>query len=130
MTDDSTIEYLDLDDLLALATAMLGDPPPVRDVGLLGAAVARPRTSAFGADAYGDLITKAAALLHSVVNDHPLIDGNKRLGWLSAAVFLEINGCAVTDIPNDLVYELVMRVAGADIEVDEIASLLRELLST
>ena len=130
MTDDSTIEYLDLDDLLALATAMLGDPPPVRDVGLLGAAVARPRTSAFGADAYWDLITKAAALLHSVVNNHPLIDGNKRLGWLSAAVFLEINGCAVTDIPNDLVYELVMRVDGTDIEVDEIASLVRELLST
>ncbi len=50
--------------------------------------------------------------------------------WLSAAVFLEINGCAVTGIPNDLVYELVMRVAGTDIDVDEFASVLRELIST
>ena len=61
---EERIEYLDLDDVLLLATALLGDPPPVRDLGLLGAAVARPSAAAFGEDAYPDLWSKAAALLH------------------------------------------------------------------
>jgi death-on-curing protein len=119
------VEYLDLDDLLALAAALLGDPPPVRDVGLLGSAVARPRTTAFGEDAYPDLWSKAAALLQSVVKNHALVDGNKRLGWLATATFLELNGVGVTGIPNDDVYELVMAVAAGRHDVDEIAVLLR-----
>jgi death on curing protein len=86
------VEFLDLDDLLELARRLLGDPPPVRDVGLLESAVARPRTTVFGEDAYPDLLTKASALLQSVVKNHALVDGNKRLGWLSTAVFLSING--------------------------------------
>lgn len=70
---------------------LLGDRPPVRDVGLLAAAAARPQASAFDVDAYLDIWAKAAAFLQSVVNGHALIDGNKRLGWLAKAVFLELN---------------------------------------
>ena len=62
---------------MALAAALLGDPPPIRDLDLLAAAAARPRASAFGDDAYPDVWTKAAALLHSVVKNHPLVDGNR-----------------------------------------------------
>jgi death-on-curing protein len=51
------IEYLDVEDLIGLAVVLLGDPPPIRDVGLLEAAVARPRASAFGEDAYPNLWT-------------------------------------------------------------------------
>lgn len=87
MTPD--VEYPGLDDLIGLAVVLLGDPLPMRDVGLLGAAAARPQARAFGEDAYPDLWTKAAALLHSIVNNHPLVDGNKRLGWLACAVFLD-----------------------------------------
>ena len=90
MTDPT--EYLDLDDLVDLARTLLGDPPPIRDIGLLGSAAARPQTTAFGEDAYPNLLTKAAALLQSLVNNHSLVDGNKRLGWLATAVFLELNG--------------------------------------
>lgn len=125
MTDP--VEFLDTDDLIELARRLLGDPPPVRDVGLLTAAAARPQASAFGSDAYPDIWTKAAALLQSVVNNHALIDGNKRLGWLATAVFLELNGVSVTAAHNDDVYELVMRVAAEDVAVEEIADLLREL---
>ena len=46
------IEFLDLDDLVNLARTLLGEPPPIRDIGLLGSAVARPQTTAFGEDAY------------------------------------------------------------------------------
>ncbi|MXV90324.1 MAG: type II toxin-antitoxin system death-on-curing family toxin [Acidimicrobiia bacterium] len=123
------VEFLDPDDLIELARRLLGDPPPIRDVGLLTAAAARPQGSAFGSDAYPDIWTKAAALLHSVVNNHALIDGNKRLGWLATAVFLELNGASVAAAPNDDVYELVMRVAAEETSVEEIADLLRELKS-
>ena len=122
-----SVEFLDTDDLIELARRLLGDPPPVRDVGLLTAAAARPQASAFGSDAYPDIWTKAAALLQSVVNNHALIDGNKRLGWLATAVFLELNGASVTAAHNDDVYELVMRVAAEEVSVEEIADLLREL---
>ena len=122
-----SVEFLDTDDLIELARRLLGDPPPVRDVGLLTAAAARPQASAFGSDAYPDIWTKAAALLQSVLNNHALIDGNKRLGWLATAVFLELNGASVTAAHNDDVYELVMRVAAEEVSVEEIADLLREL---
>lgn len=121
------VEFLDLDDVIALAIALLGDPAPIRDVGLLGSAVARPQTTAGGSDAYPDIWTKAAALLQSIVNNHALIDGNKRLGWLSTAVFLEINGIEISQAGNDDVYDLVIDVAADQPTIDEIAARLREL---
>ena len=122
-------EYLEVGDLVGLAASLFGDPPPIRDLGLLGSAAARPRASAFGDDAYPDVWTKAAALLHSVVKNHPLVDGNKRLGWLACAVFLDVNGLDPTSASNDGVYELVMRVASQPIEVAELAALLQALVT-
>jgi death-on-curing protein len=121
-------EYLDLDDLLALARELLGDSPPIRDIGLLGSAVARPQTTAFGEDAYRDVWTKAAALLQSLVKNHALVDGNKRLGWLATATFLELNSVDITRAANDAVYELVTRVAAGNGTVEEIAEQLQSLL--
>ena len=122
---NSPIEYLELDDLIELATLLLGDPPPIRDIGLLGSAAARPQTSAFGKDAYPDLWTKAASLLQSVLKNHALIDGNKRLGWLSTAVFLELNGQSASKISNEDVYHLVVDIAAGNFDVAEIAQRLR-----
>lgn len=121
------VEYLDLDDLIYLTEQLLGSPPPVRDVGLLASAAARPRTTVMGADAYPDIWEKAAALLQSLVKNHPLVDGNKRLGWLATAVFLEINGVKVTAIPNDEVYEFVIKVAAGNSEVPALAAELKRL---
>ena len=59
------VEYLDLDDLINLASRLLGPKLTIRDIGLLGSAVARPQTTLFGEDAYPDVWTKTAALLHS-----------------------------------------------------------------
>lgn len=126
MTDP--VEYLSVDDLVALATVLLGSPPPIRDLGLLAAAAARPEASAFGEDAYPDVFTKAAALLHSIVTSHPLVDGNKRLGWLACAVFLDLNGVDPTVASNDEVYELVMAVAAGPLGVDELAARLRAMI--
>jgi death-on-curing protein len=125
----AAITYLDLADVLMLASKLLGDPPPVRDVGLLESAVARPRTIVFGSPAYESIWAKAAALLQSIVKNHALIDGNKRLGWLATAVFLELNGIGVTHVSNDDVYELVIGVASRASEVNEIADRLQVLIS-
>lgn len=122
-------EYLDVEDLLALAVDLFGSPPPIRDAGLLAAAAARPQASVFGEDAYPDVWTKAAALLHSIVKNHPLVDGNKRLGWLATAVFLDLNGIEVTTIGNDDVFDVVMAVTVGGDDVDEIALLLRSLVA-
>jgi len=122
-----SVEYLSAEDLVELARRLLGDPPPIRDMGLLGAAAARPQASAFGEDAYPDIWTKAAALLHSVVNNHPLLDGNKRLGWLATAVFLELNDASVSTATNDAVYDLVMTVASTNVTVDDISATLRRM---
>ena len=120
-----SIEHLDAEDLVELARRLLGDPPPVRDLGLLGAAAARPQASAFGEDAYPDVWSKAGALLHSVVSNHPLVDGNKRLGWLATAVFLELNEASVSSAANDDVYDLVMAVATSALSVEDIAGALQ-----
>lgn len=122
------VNYLDLEDLFYLAGRLLGYPPPVRDLGLLGAAVARPQTSAFGGDAYPDVWTKAAALLQSIVKGHLLVDDNKLLGWLATATFLEINGIDVTRVDSDEVYEFVIGVAAGLDDVDLLAVVLRQLV--
>ena len=121
--------FLDLADVLALASRLLGDPPPIRDVGLLESAVARPRTVVFGVEAYETIWTKAAALLQSIVNNHALIDGNKRLGWLATAVFLELNDIPISQASNDDVYEFVLSVASGSPQFDEIAERLQDLIN-
>lgn len=125
------VEYLDLRDVLAIAVAVLGDPAPVRDLGLLGSAVARPQTSLFGEDAYSDIWHKATAMLQSLVGDHALVDGNKRLGWAATAVMLELNGVNATQATNDDVYNLVIAIASGDQQVgsvEQIAARLTEII--
>jgi death-on-curing protein len=116
------VRYLDLDDLLGLVRAL--GAGPVRDVGLLDSAAARPRSSAFGEDAYPDLTSKAASLLHSIARNHALVDGNKRLAWLAAVVFLDINALE-PQLDDDEAFDLVMSVATGDADVPEIGAVLK-----
>ncbi|WP_020579518.1 type II toxin-antitoxin system death-on-curing family toxin [Actinopolymorpha alba] len=116
-------EFLTLDDLVAAAEAALGSPE-VRDWGLLEAAVARPRASVLGEDAYLSLHAKAAALLHSVVGNHALVDGNKRLGWVAVRLFYVMNGSDLR-ADHDEAFDLVMAVAAGELaDVDKIAEIL------
>jgi death on curing protein len=106
--------YLDLEDLLHIIE--LEAIGPVRDLGLLDSATARPRSSAFGVDAYLTLPEKAAALLDSIVGNDALVDGNKRLGWLATVAFFWINGRLLL-APEDDAYDLVIGVAERRIPV-------------
>ncbi len=118
------VEYLDVEDLVQL-TADLG-AGPVRDIGLLDSACARPRSSVFGEDAYPTIELKAAALLHSICRNPALVDGNKRLAWLAAVVSLDLDNRWIT-MSHDDAFDLVMAVAEGTIDVPEIAARLTRL---
>ena len=114
-------EYLTVEDLLEL-TRRLG-AGPVRDLGLLDAAAVRPQSCAFGTDAYPTRPLKAAALLHSIVRNHALVDGNKRLAWLATVVFGELNAAPV-GLTDDEAFDLVMAAAAGELDVEQIAAAL------
>jgi len=117
--------YLRLPELLHIAGRTLGSEPDVRDYGLLESAAARPQATAFGGDAYPDLDTKAAALLHSLARNHALVDGNKRLALAAVIAFYGVNGRRLT-LTNDEAYQLVINVAAGRIDsVGDIAARLR-----
>jgi death-on-curing protein len=115
---------LDLEDLLHVADRATGGPAQGRDLGLLESAAARPPAWAFGADAYSMLHAKAAALLHSIVRNHALVDGNKRLGLAAVIALQGLNGRRLT-MMNDEAYDLVMALANGTVDdVARIAQLL------
>jgi death-on-curing protein len=116
--------HLTTEQALRIARRAVGGPIHVRDLGLLDAAVHRPQASVLGQDAYPDLLTKGAALLHSLARNHPLVDGNKRLAWLATYVFCAKNGVELEPADEDA-YDLVVGVAAGEIDdVDEIARAL------
>jgi len=120
--------YLTVEQALRIARAAVGGPVEIRDVGLLDAAVNRPRASVLGQDAYPDILTKAAALLHSLARNHPLVDGNKRLAWLATYVFCAKNSVEL-DPDDDAAYDLVIAVAAGSLEeVAEIAAVLESFV--
>jgi death-on-curing protein len=114
---------LSTDDLVAIATRIGRGDPQIRDLGLLESAAARPRTTVFGEDAYPDLATKAAAMLESIVGNHALVDGNKRLGWLALVLVLALNGVRL-DVDDDEAYDLVIGVAEGRHDVASVVDVL------
>jgi len=112
--------YLTVPELIYIASRVLDGEVVVRDHGLLESATARPRTTVFGTDAYQTVEEKAAALLHSLVRNHALIDGNKRLALAATIAILGLNGRRLT-LSNDQAYKLIIKVATG--ELDEVASI-------
>lgn len=98
--------------------------PEVRDAGLLASALARPSASAFGADAYPTDDEKIAALLHSLVRNHALVDGNKRLGLIGLIVTLGMNGRRLK-WSNDEAYDFIIEVAEG--RLNEVAAIARRI---
>ncbi len=118
---------LNLPKLLAIAEEYFGSPLPIREIGLLESAAAQPYVTVFGEDAYPSPWDKAAVLLRTIVSNHPLVDGNKRLGWLAATAFLTRVGYSTSHITSSDAVDLVLRVATEHLEIDTIARELRAL---
>ncbi|HEX7301943.1 type II toxin-antitoxin system death-on-curing family toxin [Lentzea sp.] len=114
------ISYLDAGDLLVLATAVTGGDLVVRDIGLLDTAAYRPRATVLGVEAYNTLWMKSSALLDSIVRTRPLVEGNWRLGWVSAVTMCDINGYWI-DADEDDALDLVRSLGRDKIDVAEMA---------
>jgi len=85
-----SVQFLSIEEVLGIHTALInhfGGANGIRDMGLLESALYRPRTGY-----YNDLIEMTAALFESLMNNHPFIDGNKRVAFFSADIFLRLNG--------------------------------------
>ena len=117
------IDHLTVDDLLEIAAEVL-DNVALRDAGLLAAAAGRPRVTVFGVDAYPTFDDKAAALLHSLVRNHSLVDGNKRLAWAATRVFCILNGRDLT-YSVDEAETLMLAAAAGELDVPELATWIR-----
>lgn len=110
--------------LHALIIKETGGAHGVRDVGLLEAAVNRPRASYGGRDLYPDISMKAASLMDSLIHSHPFVDGNKRTGIAAAALFMRQNGLRLV-ASNAEIEAFTVSVAESRITPNEMASWLR-----
>jgi death-on-curing protein len=124
------IEYLSVTQVLALHAALVeafGGADGLRDRGVLEAAVARPAATFGGEDLYEDVAAKAAALMHSLVLNHPFVDGNKRVGVAAAELFLACNQQILNASDDDL-ETLTLSVAQGEIEAEALAIWFRQRL--
>ncbi|MFE9634780.1 type II toxin-antitoxin system death-on-curing family toxin [Streptomyces sp. NPDC006463] len=116
--------YLTLPEVLNLAERL--GTSEVRDYGLLDSALARPRSSVFGQDAYPDIWEKAAALMESLARNHCLVDGNKRIAWYATWVFLHMNGHPLdAEFDVDEAEQFVLDVCQGALDVPKIAAQLQ-----
>lgn len=115
--------YIDVRVVLRINGKILGGEPALRDRNVLESAVARPMASAFGEDAYPTLLEKAAALLHSLVLNHPFVDGNKRTAAVAMTMFLKRNGFTPTWDQSEAL-EFIIAVAEGKHDVAAIAAWL------
>jgi death-on-curing protein len=117
------IVYLSTEQVLAIHRFQIrryGGTLGVRDAGALESALTRPQMTFGGDDLYPDLSRKAGALLHSLVANHPFIDGNKRVGTQAMLVFLLANEGRLVCADSGLT-ETVLAVARGELEAEALA---------
>jgi death-on-curing protein len=120
------MNYLSPEQILFLHARLIsetGGSQGVRDLGLLVSAVERPQATFEGSELYPDIFTKAAALTHSLIQNHPFVDGNKRTGVAAAAIFLLGNGLRLI-AKNSEVETFTLSVARGEQEMPDIGSWL------
>ena len=121
------MRYLTLNEVLALYYRILeqsGGAVGVRDLGALESALAQPRMTFEETELYPTLTDKAAALGFSLINNHPFVDGNKRIGHAAMEVFLILNGYEI-EATVDEQEQLILNVAAGQIGREELAEWLR-----
>jgi death-on-curing protein len=121
------MRYLTLGEVLALHRRILaesGGRPGLRDLGAIASALAQPRVSVGGQDAYPTLIDKAAALGFSLIRNHGFIDGNKRIAHATIEVFLVMNGIELRASVDEQ-EQFMLALAAGDVSREALAEWLR-----
>ena len=120
--------YLSAEQILFIHARLIeetGASHGVRDLGILLSAIGRPKASFDDQDLYADLFSKAAALMESLIRNHPFVDGNKRTGVTAAGLFLRRNGYRLTATNADLV-AITMKIAQSQGDLEELTVWFRE----
>lgn len=120
--------FLTLDEVLAIhheEVEKFGGSHGVRDFNLLDSALQRPQSSFMGIDLYPTIFQKAAALMHSILLNHPFIDANKRTATVSMAYFLSLNGYTFETTQDELV-EFALNVESKKIDIEQISKWLKD----
>lgn len=99
----------------------------IKDPGLLEGALARPQTTVFGQDAYPEFELKTAAMMHSVIKNHSMIDGNKRTAWQLSVTFMFLNGFQ-HDFDEDEAFDLILGMATDNYNIEQAAKIIRSHL--
>lgn len=122
------MKYLTPQQVLAIHDQLVkrfGGSLGLRDLGLLESAIARPRASFDGEDLYSTIFDKAAALLHSILKNHPFVNGNKRTALASAGLMLKLNGCNLLNKHKDEL-DFALKVEKGNLSLEEIAKWLEK----
>jgi death-on-curing protein len=123
------VNFLTVEQVLFIHFRLLGETGGghgLRDLGLLESAVARPRATFDRRELYPDVFHQAAALLDSLINNHPFVDGNKRTGITAAGLFLRRNGWRL-QTGNAELEQFTLQVARGELEVDGMAAWLKDM---
>lgn len=128
MSEDLTPEFLDVEDVLLLHARQLarfGGATGIRDRALLESATAGPQASYGGSFLYEDIFEMAAAYLFGLAQNHPFVDGNKRVAAEAALVFLQINGHTFSESHLAGLEAVVMGVASGAVSRQAVAAYFR-----
>jgi len=122
------VRYLSLGEVLDLhrrIVARWGGAAGIRDLGALESAIAQPRMTFGGSDLYPDVVEKAAALCFSLIQNHPFVDGNKRVGHAAMETFLVLNGYEIHASVDDQ-ERAMLAVAGGTLSRSGLTEWLRD----
>jgi death-on-curing protein len=122
------LHYLTLNQVLDLHERLLerfGGSAGVRDLGGLESALAQPQMTFAGEDLYPTIVEKASALAFSIIQNHPLVDGNKRVGHAAMEVFLILNGYETAASPDEQ-ERVILQVASSQLRRDQFTEWLQE----
>ena len=123
-----TVVYLSITQVLAIHDQMIkrfGGLNGIRDIGLIESALFRPQSTFDGKDLYPSIFDKAAALLHSLLKNHPFVDGNKRTALTSTGIFLNLNRYTLVNSYNEEL-SFTLKAAHNELTVVDIALWLKE----
>lgn len=101
-----------------------GGSSGIRDMGMLESAVNRPFATYSGNDLYQDIFMKSAALIQSIVKNHPFLDANKRTAFASSYTLLKLNSLEII-AKEKMVVKFMQEVANKNLSVDEISLWLK-----
>lgn len=122
------MKYLSADEVLAIYQETIntfGGSQGIRDFGLLYSAIYRPQASFSGEDFYQNVFEKVAVLIHSLLLNHPFVDGNKRTAYISAARCLYINGY-ILEASAAQIISVVKNVGNKKLSIEKIADWLKK----